>query len=130
MIGLWSAHSQQYMLWFTVITTLAFALPIFFVPLFWARRMLWPIPEHTDLAVYFGRCLGALVLVVEAFAMRAALSGANLVAAFEIMTAIVALMIPVHIYGALKKIQPITETLEIGFWCTLLVLNLGFFPVA
>ncbi|HEY0836453.1 MAG TPA: hypothetical protein VGE72_21270 [Azospirillum sp.] len=130
MIGMWSAYSQQYMLAFAGITTLAFALPIFFTPVAWARHMRWTIPEHTDLAVYFGRCLGALIIVAEVFALRAALTGSGLVAAFEIMTAIVILMIPVHIYGAFRRIQPITETLEIGLWCALLVLNLSFFPMA
>lgn len=129
MLGVWSAYSQKYMLVFTAVTTLAFALPIFFIPVSWARRMLWPVPGDTDLVLYFGRCLGALILVVEAYSMRAAISGANLRDAFEIMTGIVILMIPLHIYGALKKIQPITETVEIAMWCTLLLLNLAFFPI-
>lgn len=128
MIGMWSAYSQQYLLVFAGITTLAFALPIFFTPVAWARRMGWVIPEQTDLTIYFGRCLGALIIVAELFAIRAALLGNGLISAFEIMTAIVVLMIPVHIYGAVRKIQPITETLEIGVWCVLLVLNLSFYP--
>lgn len=130
MIGILSAYSQQYMLAFAGITTLVFALPIFFTPIFWARRMQWFIPEHTDLSVYFGRCLGALLIVAELFSLRAAITGTGLVAAFEIMTAIVALMIPVHAYGAIRRIQPLTETLEIVLWCVLLALNLSFFPVA
>jgi hypothetical protein len=38
------------------------------------------------------------------------------------------LMFFVHVYGAIKKIQPITETLEIGFWMILFVLNILFYP--
>jgi hypothetical protein len=37
-------------------------------------------------------------------------------------------MVGVHIYGALKRIQPITETYEIGFWLSLAILTLMFWP--
>jgi hypothetical protein len=129
MIGMWSIYSRQYLLAFVGLTTLVFALPIFIFPLAWAHLLKWPLPDHTDLAVYFGRCLGALLIVVELFALRAALTGNGLVAAFELMTGTIVLMIVVHIYGAIKNIQPTTETLEIGIWCVLLALSLGFFPL-
>ena len=61
----------------TLATTLVFALPIFLVPLTWARLMRWRIPQDVDLAVYFGRCLGAFILIVEALMLRAALGPAN-----------------------------------------------------
>ena len=51
MLGLWSAHAQQYLLWLTLATTLVFALPIFCIPLVWARLMGWTLPSHTHLAV-------------------------------------------------------------------------------
>jgi uncharacterized YccA/Bax inhibitor family protein len=129
MIGMWSTYSQQYLLAFVGVTTLVFALPIFIFPLVWARLLKWPLPDHTDLAVYFGRCLGALLIVVELFALRAALTGNGLVAAFELMTGTIVLMIVVHIYGAIKNIQPMTETFETGIWCGLLALSLSFFPL-
>jgi hypothetical protein len=37
-------------------------------------------------------------------------------------------MIGLHVYGALKRAQPITETMEIGLWIVLFVLALAFFP--
>ena len=37
--------------------------------------MRWRIPQDIDLAVYFGRCLGAFILIVEALMLRAALTG-------------------------------------------------------
>jgi len=128
MIGMWSTYSHQYLLAFVGITTFAFALPIFIFPLAWARLLRWPLPDHTDLAVYFGRCLGALLIVLEVFSLRAVLTGNGLIAAFELMTGTIFLMIAVHIYGAIKNIQPMTETLEIGIWCVLLALSLSFFP--
>lgn len=128
MIGMWSAHAQTFLLWFTVITTVAFVIPLFFVPIRWARMLQWNIPDDTDLAEYFGRCLGALGLVVMLIAGRAALAGEGLRIVFEVLIAIFVLMILVHAYGAVRRIQPITETLEIVFWAALLILGLCFFP--
>ncbi|QJP09123.1 hypothetical protein [Pseudomonas multiresinivorans] len=129
MIGSWSAHAQTYLLVLSIATTLMFALPIFLVPLLWARVMQWQLPEHTDLAVYFGRCLGAFILIVEGLMLRAALTGEALVTTFEVLAAVAGLMVAVHIYGALRRIQPWTETLETGFYGGMLVLTLMFWPV-
>jgi hypothetical protein len=40
-----------------------------------------------------------------------------------------AVMTAVHVYGAIRKIQPLSETLEIGFWALLLLLAFCFYPV-
>jgi len=128
MLGLWSDHATQYLLVLTLATTLVFALPIFCIPLTWARLMGWQIPTHTDLAVYFGRCLGAFILILEAMMLRAALSGEAIHAVFEMLLAVAVMMVVVHVYGALRRIQPLSETLEIGFYLGLLVLTLLFWP--
>lgn len=128
MLGLWSDHATQYLLVLTLATTLVFALPIFCIPLTWARLMGWRIPTHTDLAVYFGRCLGAFILILEAMMLRAALSGEAIHAVFEMLLAVAVMMVVVHVYGALRRIQPLSETLEIGFYLGLLVLTLLFWP--
>tara|TARA_B100000902_G_C27075889_1_gene796390 strand:- start:279 stop:476 length:198 start_codon:yes stop_codon:yes gene_type:complete len=39
------------------------------------------------------------------------------------------LMVIVHIWGAVLRIQPVTETIETGFWVLLLILNFLFYPV-
>ena len=130
MIGMWSSHAQTFLLVFACITTLFFALPLFFTPLAWARMMMWTVPDDTDLAVYFGRCLGAFILIVELIAFRAALTGEGLLFAFQVLLAVFLFMLVVHIYGALRKIQPITETLENILWVLLLALTLLFFPTA
>ena len=49
MIGIYSAHSQIFLLVLASITTLFFALPLLLVPLAWARLMQWRIPMETDL---------------------------------------------------------------------------------
>ncbi|MBB4867048.1 hypothetical protein HNP46_005956 [Pseudomonas nitritireducens] len=128
MIGSWSAHAQTYLLVLSIATTLVFALPIFLAPLPWARIMQWTLPEHTDLAVYFGRCLGAFILIVEALMLRAALTGEALLTTFEVLAAVAGLMVVVHIHGALRRVQPWTETLETGFYAGMLVLTLLFWP--
>ena len=128
MLGLWSANAADFLLILTLATTLVFALPIFLVPLTWARLMTWQIPQQTDLAVYFGRCLGAFILILEALMLRAALTGEAMHTAFELLAATATMMIVVHVYGALKRIQPLSETLEIGFYVLLLLLTLMFWP--
>lgn len=128
MLGLWSAHAQQYLLWLSLVTTLVFALPIFCIPLVWARLMGWALPTHTHLTVYFGRCLGAFILILETMMLRAALSGEAIRAVFEMLLAVTVMMIIVHVYGAMRRIQPLSETLEIGFYGVLMVLTLLFWP--
>ena len=130
MLSIWSDSAADYLLVLTVVTTLVFALPIFLVPLTWARLMGWRIPTQTDLAVYFGRCLGAFILILEAMMLRAALTGEAIHTVFELLAATALMMIVVHVYGALRRIQPLSETLEIGFYAGLLLLTLMFWPLS
>jgi hypothetical protein len=109
-------------------TSAAFALPIFLAPLAWARRLGWRIPEHTDLAIYFGRCLGAFILVVELLMLRAVLTGVGLVFTFQVLIAVAVLMTIVHAWGALQRIQPVSETLEIIMYAALGLLAVLFYP--
>ncbi|MGB2130809.1 MAG: hypothetical protein ACPHXW_05235 [Marinobacterium sp.] len=129
MLGYFSDQSHWYLLALMSTTTLFFALPIFLSPLKWAHLMLWELPKETDLAVYFGRCLGAFILVVEYLMLKGFLDAGTRVFVFDTLYAVFALMLVVHIYGAIKRIQPITETLEIGLWLLLLILNTLFYPV-
>ena len=128
MVGIWAAHAQAFLLVLMLVTSAVFALPIFLTPLTWARRFGWRIPEHTDLAVYFGRCLGAFILIVELLMLRAAFTGTGLVFTFQVLIAVAVLMTVVHIWGALQRIQPISETLEIGVYAGLGALAVLFYP--
>jgi len=118
------------MLVFAILALVAFVIPMIFAPMFWARMLLWNIPEDTDLAVYSLRSLGSLGLAVLLITLRAAMTGEGLLFVYELFIPFFALMVLVHLYGAIKKIQPITETLEIGFWLALLILALCFMPAA
>ena len=128
MIGMYSSHSQLYLLVLASITSLVFALPLLLVPLTWARLMQWKIPEDTDLAVYFGRCLGAFVVGVDIMGFLGAFDVQRQQAIFEVLYFVSISMIAVHVYGAWRRIQPITETIEIGFYAMLFVLTLLFHP--
>ena len=130
MIGIWSAHAQTFMLVFAALATVVFVIPMIFAPLLWARVLQWNIPEDTDLAVYSLRSLGSLGLAVLLVTFKAATTGEGLLFVYELFIPFFALMVVVHIYGAVKKIQPITETLEIGFWLVMLILALCFMPTA
>jgi len=88
----------------------------------------WVIPEQTDLAVYFGRCPGAFILIVELLMLQAAVNGAGLAFTFQILLAVAAFMIVVHVWGAQLRIPPVSETLEIGVYGGLVLLNILFYP--
>lgn len=128
-IGLWSDHVSTYLFVLTAFTFCAFSLLLFFKPLVWAKMLLWRVPEDTDLAIYFGRCLGAFALVTNAMFLQAAVTGMGALVMLQFFSLFCVLMIVVHIWGAVVRIQPITETLETGFWVLILVLNLLFMPL-
>ena len=130
MIGMYSSHSQLYLLVLASLTTLFFALPLLLVPLTWARLMRWKIPEETDLAVYFGRCLGAFVVGVDAMGFLGAFYPQRQQAIFEVLYFVSISMIAVHLYGAWRRIQPMTETLEIAFYAMMLLLTVLFQPIS
>ncbi|HUP99766.1 MAG TPA: hypothetical protein VM093_04835 [Aeromicrobium sp.] len=128
MIGMWADGAQTFLLVFGIIGAVAFGLPIFLTPLAWARAFRWNLPDDTDLAVYFGRCLGVLALVLGAFVLRAGLTGEGMVFVFQFAIAVFVGMTLVHIWGAIRRIQPVTETIEIAFWAGLVLLGLLFYP--
>ena len=128
MIGMYASHSQLYLLILATLTTLFFALPLLLVPLTWARLMRWTLPADTDLTVYFGRCLGAFVVGVDIMGFLGAFDVQRQQAIFEVLYFVSISMIAVHVYGAWRRIQPITETIEIAFYALLLLLTLLFQP--
>jgi hypothetical protein len=128
MLGYYAEYGSTYISILMAVTTLFFALPILIMPLTWARLMQWTIPEQTDLAVYFGRCLGAFIIIVEVLMLRAITTGTGYIYAFDVLFLVFGLMLAIHVYGAIKRIQPITETLEIGMWLALFVMNTVFYP--
>jgi hypothetical protein len=106
-----------------------FALPLFFVPLTWARWFRWELPADkagAHLAEYLGRCVGALALVVLAAVIRAAPQPAAHAEIFDLIIGIGAIMVLVHAYGAIHRIQPWTEDAEILLYGTTAALAAWF----
>lgn len=128
MVGMWSEHAQTFLLVFGTVGAIAFAVPIFLMPLAWARAFRWKLPDDTDLAVYFGRCLGVLALVLTGFVLRAGMNREGIVLVFQFAISVFVGMTLVHIWGAIRRIQPITETVEIAFWAGLILLGLLYYP--
>ena len=128
MVGMWGSYSSQALFVLGSFMLLTFAVPMAIWPLQWARTLRWVIPAQTDLAVYYGRCCGCLAVAISAVGIEAARNPTVQPLVFHLLLGVTVLMVPVHIYGAVKKIQPITETYEIGFWCASVLLTLLFWP--
>ena len=131
MIGLWSEQASGFLVAVSLISLLALGLPMLLVPLTWARWLRWPIPQSTDgrnLSIYFGRCLGAVICVQAIVVLVNADDAEAQPVLFAILIGGFALMVAVHIWGAVRRIQPRSETLETFAWAGLLVLALVFWP--
>ena len=107
----------SWFLWAAAALFLAvYAVPILVAPLWWARRFRWTMPEHTHLAVYFGRCLGALAVAVVVLCIRAAPHPQEHTTVFELLVVAGSLLTGVHVWGAVRRQQPWTETAEIALY--------------
>lgn len=129
MIGIWSHHSTLFLQIFPAVILVAFALPMIFAPLAWGRVIGFHLPQQTDLAVYFGRSLGVAATGICLMCYSASQNPGAQPATFDGLILISALLTVTHIHGAIKKIQPLIETLEIGFWIGLMLLEIAVYPV-
>jgi hypothetical protein len=129
MIGLLGNYSSVFLIVFCVGMTLLFGIPLLVRPIQWACVLRWQLPDHKHLAIYFGRCLGSVICVLAFFGLRAASYVPVQRYYFDIILANFVIQTLIHIYGAVRKIQPLSETLEIGFWAGLIVVTLAFYPV-
>lgn len=128
MVGIWSSYSRIFVYVNATALILTFCIPMMIAPMKWARVLRWHIPEHEHLAIYFGRCLGGFACVLTLFGLKAATNSSLLPFYFDLGLAINIAMIAIHAYGGLRKIQPMTETVEILFWLGQVVLTLCFYP--
>ena len=128
MIGMWGSYSSHYLYVAAIGILGAFGLPMLLVPMMFGRILGWQIPDHEHLAIYFGRCLGGMACVIAVFGIHVAGTPALQPFFFNLMLGMFCILTLVHIYGAIRKIQPISETIEIIFWFGLIVLTLCFYP--
>jgi hypothetical protein len=115
--------------WFLVISTGVFivviALPLLFVPLTWARKFGWTLPEgNNDLTVYFGRCLGATALTMIIAVAHGIPDPKSHHLLFELISIVSGLMVGIHLWGWIRKTQPLSETIETGIWALLFAMSL------
>jgi hypothetical protein len=125
---MWGSYSGQFLFVIGASTLVIFGVPMAIWPIQWAKTLRWEIPVQTDLAVYYGRCLGCVAFVIGSFGVVAAMNPPVQLFYFQFLLACWVLMVVIHVYGAVKNIQPITETYEIGFWFGLVLLTLSFWP--
>ena len=128
MIGVWSEYSSTFLVVFAAIVVVAFALPFLFAPIAWGRLIGFKLPEQTDLAVYFGRSLGAAALGISLICYMASQNPGAQPLVFDGLILISAVLTITHIHGAVMKIQPLIETLEIPFWFGLMLLQIAVYP--
>lgn len=118
--------------WFLLIAPtlflIVYALPIFLAPFRWARLFGWTVNERDDLALYYGRCLGALAIAVCAACYRAAPHPRDSAILFELLAVAGVLLAGAHLWGALEKRQPWIETVEILLYLGLTVLAVVLRP--
>lgn len=129
MIGIWQSYSDVYLYVAGVAMLAAFGIPLLIAPLHWARILRWEVPQPENLVVFLGRSLGILVSLLAVFAIKVTSSPAAKPFFFDLMLWLFVAMIALHIYGAIKKTQPITETVEIILWVVLFLITLCFYPL-
>jgi hypothetical protein len=128
MIGLWNTYLHIYLYVVAVAILIGFGIPLLFVPIQWARIFRWEIPEQKQLAAFLGRTVGVFLIVLAVFAFKAANTPAVQPFFFDLLLWIISGSILIHVYGAIKKAQPITETLEILVWVLLFFVTIAFYP--
>ncbi len=101
-----------------------YALPLLLFPLRWAQWFQWTIPTEVELAVYFGRCLGGLGVVITLLALHAAWQPARHQHVFKIIALVSGIMTGIHVWGAIGRTNPWPETLEIGLYALMTALPL------
>ena len=95
------------------IVAVGYGIPIAFMPIRWARAVGWPLPADLRLATYFGRCLGALILVLAGFVAHASFHPALVGVALVLGAMAFFAMVIIHVVGALERSQPPFESWEI-----------------
>jgi hypothetical protein len=130
MIGILNSYSDVYLIVAGVAMLISFGLPLMLVPMSWARVFRWEIPQPRNLVIFLGRSLGVFISIIAIFAFKATQTPLAKPFFFDLMLWIFGGMILLHGYGAIRKTQPITETIEILVWAILGLITLCFYPIS
>lgn len=130
MIGILQDYAGTYLIIAGVSMLILFGLPLLLAPMAWARLFRWQIPPPPgQLVIFLGRSVGLFISVIALYLLRVSAIPLAQPFFFELILWLFVGMIGLHVYGAIKKVQPVTETLEIGPWIILAVVTLAFYPV-
>jgi hypothetical protein len=129
MIGIWNDYADIFLVVTGVAMLLTFGLPLILVPMSFLKLFRWELPEQKTLAIFLGRSLGIFIAIMAIFAFKATQTPEAQPFFFDLMLWIFGAMLLQHIYGALRKAQPVTETIEIFVWLLLGLVTLCFYPV-
>ena len=102
-------------------------MPMIFRPLICGRVVGFSLPEDTDLAVYHGRSLGVAALGISLMCYGVSRIEAGQPVVIRGLMRIAAVYVIKIAHVNIKEIQPLFETLEIGFWAVLFVLLLAVY---
>ena len=129
MIGVWNSYADIYLIVAGVAMLLFFGLPLILVLMRWARVFRWDVSQPGDLVIFLGRSVGVFISVIALYAFKVSQVPAAMPFFYELMLWTFVGMILLHVYGAIRKTQPITETIEIGLWVILSLVTLCFYPI-
>jgi hypothetical protein len=129
MIGIWNSYADIYLMVAGVAMLAAFGLPLMLVPMGWARVFRWDVSQPGNLVIFLGRSLGVFLSVLAIYAFKVSQTPSAMPFYYELMLWLFGGMILLHVYGAIRKTQPVTETLEIGLWILLTLVTLCFYPI-
>jgi hypothetical protein len=129
MIGIWNAYADIYLIVAGVAMLVVFGLPLMLVPLRWAKLLRWDVSQPGDWGIFMGRSLGVMITVLALYAIKVSQTPSAMPFYYLLMLWTFVGMILLHIYGAIRKTQPITETFEIGLWVILFLVTLCFYPL-
>jgi hypothetical protein len=130
MIGIWQAYADIYLMVAGAAMLLGFGLPLTLAPIYWAHLFRWELPSHKKFTLFLERSVGIFIIVMSIFAFIASQRGTVVMRFyFDMMLVTFAGMILLHVYGAIRRIQPTTENLEIILWVVLSIVTLLFYPL-
>ncbi len=130
MVGIWHAYADVFLIVAGVAMLAGFGLPMLLLPINWARLFRWEMPSNKKFTIFLERSLGIFIIVMSIFAFIAGRSETVVMRFyFNLMLVTFVGMISLHIYGAIKKLQPKTETYEIAMWAVLSFVTILFYPL-
>jgi hypothetical protein len=130
MVGIWQSYADIYLIVAGAAMLLGFGLPLTLAPKYWARVFRWEMPSHKKFTLFLERSVGIFIIVMSLFAFVASQQAQDIMSFYyDMMLVTFAGMILLHVYGAIRKIQPTTETLEIILWIVLTIVTILFYPL-